>query len=47
LENYIVFSSTANIPFTYKELMAMPIFMINDIYDLCEKEYTRKAKNSS
>jgi len=44
LENYIIFSSTTDIPFSYDELMNMPLFMIEEIYVLCEKEFDRKTK---
>ena len=42
-----MFSSTTKIPFSYTELMEMPLFMINEIYELCEKEFDRKTKQQA
>jgi len=44
LESFIVFKSTTNIPFSYNELMNLPVFMIEEIYKLSEKEFERKSK---
>ena len=44
LENYILYSSIANIPFSYTELMNLPVKMINTIFKMVEKEYERKNK---
>jgi len=44
LENYVQFSSMTQIPFSYAELMNMPVKMIIEVFQLVQKEADRKAK---
>jgi len=46
IDNYILYASISNIPFTYSELMKLPTKVINHIYKSVEKEHERKSKQA-